>query len=105
LCNGIEEKFTMSDSFEKKVRAAAIAGWWTLLIGVVLFIIQWIAYLLLTSARPAWPLSLWGNGIGWDTVQSVWFWGAAALKLCLWLMALIVIWLTLWARQLRKDHQ
>jgi hypothetical protein len=42
----------MGDSFENKVRAAAVAGWWTLLIGVLSFIIQRIAYLLLTSARP-----------------------------------------------------
>ncbi len=37
------------------------------------------------------------------TVQIVWFWIAAIFKLCLWLLALVVICLTLWAaRQMRK---
>jgi hypothetical protein len=35
-------------------------------------------------------------------VQQVWFWAIAVLKFILWLMALVVVWLTLWARQLRK---
>jgi hypothetical protein len=47
-------------------------------------------------------LSLWGPGVDWNFVQHVWFWGTAAFKLCLWVLALLVIWLTLWARQLRK---
>ena len=32
----------------------------------------------------------------------VWFWGIAMLKFIVWLMVLIALWLTLWARQLRK---
>jgi hypothetical protein len=92
----------MDQTFENRLRAAARAGWWTLLIAVAFFVFQWIAYLWFASSRPAWPLALWGNGMNWETVQNVWFWGAAVFKLCLWFLALIVIWLTLWARQLRK---
>jgi hypothetical protein len=93
----------VNETFEGKLRAAAGAGWWTLLIGVVFFIFQWIAYLWIVSARPAWPLILWGNGVTWDTVQNIWFWGAAIFKFCLCILALIVVWLTLWERQLRKQ--
>jgi hypothetical protein len=93
----------MEEVFENRVWAAAAAGWWTLLIGAGFLVLQWIAYLLFMSTRPTWILSLWGNGISWDTVQNVWFWGAAIFKLCLWLFALIVTWLTLWAWQLRKQ--
>jgi hypothetical protein len=92
----------MNDIFEKKVRAAAVAGWWTLLITVAFITLQWVVYLAVMSARPAWLLSMWGPGMDWTFVQNVWFWAIAVLKFGLWLMALVVIWLTLWARQLRK---
>ena len=38
----------------------------------------------------------------WPFVQQVWFWAIVVLKFILWLMVLVVIWLTLWARRLRK---
>ena len=90
------------NDFEKKVRAAAVAGWWTVLIDVLFITLQWIIYLIIMSARPAWLLSMWGPGTDWPFVQQVWFWAIVFLKFVLWLMILIVIWLTLWARQLRK---
>jgi hypothetical protein len=94
----------MNDTFEKRVRAAAVAGWWTLLIAVAFLLIQWIVYLLVMSAHPAWVLSLWGPDTTWSFFQTVWFWGIAILKLCLWPQAIVVLWLTLWARQLRKKQ-
>jgi hypothetical protein len=93
----------MDTTFEMRVRTAATAGWWTLLIGAAFLTLQWILFLLVMSARPAWILSLWGGGLDWENVRNVWFWGAAVFKLCLWLLALAVVWLTLWARQLRKN--
>ena len=94
----------MNETFESKLRASARAGWWTLLIGVAFLSFQWIVYLLLISAKPSWPLALWGKGISWETIQYLWLSGAAIFKLCLWLLALAVLWLTLWARQLRKPE-
>jgi hypothetical protein len=92
----------MNDIFEKRVRAAAVAGWWTLLIAVLFLTLQWIAYLFVTNARPEWVKDMWGPNINWEFVQNLWFWVVAIFKMCVWLMALVVIWLTLWARQLRK---
>ena len=92
----------MDETCERRVRAAAIAGWWTLLIGAAFLVLQWIIFLLVMSARPGWLLRLWGGGIDWDSVRTVWFLGTAVFKLCLWLLALAVVWLTLWARQIRK---
>jgi len=95
----------MNDAFEVRVRAAAMAGWWTLLIAAIVLTIQWLAYLFLISSRPAWLLTLWGPGIDWGTVQYLWVLLLAILKLAVWLCALPVLWLTLWARQLRKRSQ
>lgn len=96
----------MNDPFEKKVRSAAVAGWWVVLIAVAFLTLMWLAYLAFTSTRPGWLLTLWGPGVDWPFVQHVWFWVMAIFKFCVWLMVLAVLWLTLWARQLRKaDRQ
>ena len=92
----------MNDAFEKRVRAAAVAGWWVVLIAIAVIVLQWIIYLAVMQAHPAWVLSMWGPNMDWTFVQMVWFWGIAAMKFILWLMAVIALWLTLWARQLRK---
>jgi hypothetical protein len=92
----------MSDGFERKVRAAAVAGWWTLLVAAVVLLLQWLAYLFVMSSRPAWVISLWGPGATWEFVQKVWWLGTALLKVLLLVFAIPCLWLTLWARQLRK---
>ncbi len=92
----------MSDTFEKRVRSAAVAGWSTLLIGVVFLLVQWLAYLAFMSIRPRFLLSFWGPDTTWPFVQAVWFWATALFKFFLWLFAMIVVWLSLWARQLRR---
>jgi hypothetical protein len=94
----------MNDTFEKKVRAAAVAGWWVVLIAVVFVVLQWIIYLAVMNARPAWVLSMWGPEVDWAFVHTVWFWGIVVLKFIVWLLALAALWLTLWARRLRKAN-
>jgi uncharacterized membrane protein len=37
----------MDEIFIKKVRSAAVAGWWTVLIAYCLLLFQWFAYLLI----------------------------------------------------------
>jgi len=91
----------MNDAFEQKIRAAAVAGWWTLLIAAAFLTLQWLAFLAVMSSHPGWVMALWGPGVSWSFVQNLWFWMAAVFKLSLWLAAVVVIWLTLWARRLR----
>lgn len=92
----------MNDNLGTKMRCAAVAGWWTLLIATAIFLFQWILYLILVPAQPAWLLTLWGPGATWELVRTVWFWFLAGYKVCLYLVAFLLVWLTLWARQLRK---
>ena len=93
----------MEDIFEKRVRAAAIAAWWTILVGVVFLVLQWILYLVFMSAHPVWLLWLWGPDASWPFVQTVWFWAAALFKAFLWMLAVIALWLTFWSRKLREQ--
>jgi hypothetical protein len=94
----------VNSTFEKKVRTAAIAGWWVALIALAFVALQWIIYLAVVHARPGWVLSMWGPNLDWPFVQIVWFWGIAVMKFVLWLVVLIALWLTLWARQLKKHN-
>jgi hypothetical protein len=97
----------MNDSFEKKVRAAAVAGWWVVLFAYAILVMTWIVYLTIMSNQPAWLLAMWGQGdVNWAFVQTLSLWFLAVFKTAVWLMILAVLWLTLWARQLRKlDRQ
>jgi hypothetical protein len=92
----------MNDSFERKVRGAGVAGWWTLLVGAAVLVVQWFAYLFMMRARPAWATFLLGPGATWDYLLNVWWLATVFLKGLLFVLALPCLWLTLWARQLRQ---
>jgi hypothetical protein len=94
----------MKDNFQRRVHAAAVAGWWTLLIAVLFLAAVWFVFLRLMSARPVWFQSLWSPAMTWETVQSFTLWMVSVLKLCIWLAFLIVVWLSLWARKLGKQQ-
>lgn len=95
----------MDDVFEKRIGAAAAAAWRTVLVGIVLLMIQWGMYLIFTASQPAWLRRLWGPDMSWPFVKTVWFWAAAGIKAFLWILALLALWLTLWAKQLRKVNR
>jgi hypothetical protein len=92
----------MHEHLERRVRAAAVAGWWTLLAGFAVLLVQWFAYLFMSRARPEWATFLLGPGVSWDYLLQVWWIGTALFKGLLLVLALPCLWLTLWARQLRK---
>ena len=92
----------MDDLFTKKVRAAAVAGWWTLLIFYCILLLQWLAYVLIMSRQPLGALCIWGAGATWPEIRTTWLWAMVAFKLIVGIMLLVVVWLTLWARQLSR---
>jgi uncharacterized protein (TIGR02246 family) len=94
----------MNPDFERRIRGAAVAGWWTLLVAAAVLLLQWFAYLLVMSWRPAWATPLIGPGVTWDDIQHAWWWGTAILKILLVALAIPCLWLTLWARELRKER-
>jgi hypothetical protein len=61
----------MDEIFTKKVRTAAVAGWWTLLIVYCILLIQWLAYVLIMSRQPAGLLCVGEKALhGWKFVLS-----------------------------------
>ncbi len=92
----------MEDTLTKRVRAAAVAGWWTVLIAWCIIVVQWMAYLLIMARQEAGFLYLWGAGFTWAEIRIIWMWGIVVMKLCIGVMLFVVIWLSPWARQLAK---
>jgi hypothetical protein len=93
----------MNDDFERKVRGAGVAGWWTVLATAAVLTLQWLAYLVVMSSQPAVILSLWGT-TSWPEVQHLWLLATVLLKIFVFVLAILCLWLTLWARQLRKGR-
>ena len=94
----------MNDDFERKVKGAAVAGWWTVLVAAAALLLQWVAYLVVMSSRPAWVLSLWGSGVSWPEMQHLWLLATVVLKILVLVLSILSLWLTLWVRQLRKGR-
>lgn len=92
----------MDEAFIKKVKASAVAGWWTVLIAYCILLVQWIAYLVIMKTQPAAMLCVWGGGMTWPEIRDIWLLAMVAYKLGIAMMIFIAIWLTLWARQLAK---
>ena len=95
----------MNEPLPQRVRAAASAGWWTILIGGIWITVGWLIWLAILRNRDAcgWMLELWGGEpLGWSDVQSLVLRVIALMKVILLAMLLIVIWLTFWARGLRR---
>jgi hypothetical protein len=93
----------MNGESAQRVRSAAIAGWWTLLIATVFLAVQWVGYLIIIGSKPDWILRFWGGGdMDWGTIQTIWIWMTAVFKLIVWVAAMLVIWLSLWARRLAR---
>ncbi len=92
----------MDVGFDKKVRDAAIAGWWTILIVAGFLTVLWFVSLGIFSAKPSWMAALLGPDVSWATIQTVTLWCVAVFKLCLWVMVAVVVWLSLWARRLGR---
>lgn len=99
-----QRKVAMTDAFENRVKAGAAAGWYVVAVAAGFVTLAWLLYLGLMSARPAWVLSLWGPDLTWPLAQRICLAAIAALKCCVWLMAFGALWLTLWARRLRKTE-
>ena len=95
-----------NDDFETRLRAAARAAWWVFVISLILTIVGWLGYLALGAG---WldgliKLGLYGPvSHGKLVYVTLWYVGLfKIIVLCLFLGALF---LTLWARLLRRGKR
>ena len=80
------------------IRSAAVAGWWTVLIGAIWLTISWLIWMVILKKKPSWLITLWGDNLSWDQVQSIMITFMAVAKIILLVFVLLSIWLTLWSR-------
>ena len=94
----------MNETLQKRVRSAAVAGWWTILIAAAWMTLAWLAFLVILNTEPGWLLKLWGGGdLDWPDVQMIVLYFFSVFKLMLFAVVIVVIWLTLWSRRLRRE--
>ncbi|MEI6806588.1 MAG: hypothetical protein WCK49_08815 [Myxococcaceae bacterium] len=91
----------MDELFAQRLKAASRAGWWMLLIAVGMQLIQWGAYSYLMAKQPEGLLALLGPDMSWEAFQEICIWFATAFKLAIWVLFLLVVWVSLWAKQSR----
>ena len=96
------KEICMDEMFIKKVRTAAVAGWWTVLIAYCLLLLSWFSYLMIMKIRLEGVVCLLGKGVTWEEIPTIWLWGMVAYKLSVAIMLFVVICLTLWTKKLAK---
>lgn len=91
----------MEETLHKRVKAAAGAAWWTVLIFAVGLTVSWFAALCLIHTRPAFATWLMA-GQSWETLSVIYVWMFGVLKLIVLTALMLAVWLSLWACRLRR---
>ncbi len=92
----------MTRTFTQRVQTAASAGWCTIIIAVIWLSLTWIGNLAMQYYQPGWIQTLWGGNITWDKINWVVIMFTAVVKVILFTLVMITIWLTIWGRKLGK---
>jgi len=94
----------MDESLPKRVGAAAVAGWWTVLIAVAWLLVGWMVWMAILRARPDWLLILWGleESGDWKLVRTLTLWFFGVFKVVVLVAVMIVVWLSIWAGKLKR---
>ncbi len=91
----------MSGPLYKRVRAAAVAAWWTVLIGAVLVAFQWFGFVHIVRVKPHWLQDMAG-GMDWANIEAFGLTMIVIVRLLIFVLLLVTIWLSIWANRLKK---
>ena len=87
----------------KRVRAAAGAGWWTMLIVLIYALLQWCGFLAIIHYQPYWIRSWWGGGdLDWPEIHQLLLLFQAIFELVMLVALVVVVWMSIWARKLKR---
>lgn len=89
--------------FETKLKCAVGAGWCTLIVGILLITLSWVVFLIAAESIGFSKLisALWG-GMPFREVRPIWLHYIAVAKMILFAGFLVVLFLTIWLKNLRK---
>jgi len=85
-----------------KVRAAARAGWWTVILISLFMTGGWFLAIALLRAQPEWASTFWPGKVDWDEIRTIYIWAFGMMKMMVWLMVGLTIWLTFWGGRLKR---
>lgn len=93
----------MNEPLVKRVRDAAWATWMVLAILAVWMTVAYFFWLAVLHYRMEWVRFLWGGrDLTWSEMQWITLWFFGGFKLGLFAVLAAAIWLTLFARRLRR---
>ena len=92
----------MEMDLASKVRAAARAGWWTVILVSLIMTGAWFLAIAIVGAQPAWLGKIWPGEVDWDEIQALYVRFFAVFKMIVWTMIALTIWLTCWGARLRR---
>lgn len=95
----------MNDAFAIRVRAAATALWWTVLIAVLWVMAMWLLWMGLLHSRPDFVIWAMGGSVTGDQVHWVMIVAIMVARFFVLILILTAIWLSFWARRLRRLTQ
>jgi hypothetical protein len=85
----------------RALRLAIRAGWWTVLVGVLILAYAYVAGLLVLKIHPGLVTAVSG-GVDLQEFRNAWFYFLAAFKFLLLVAVLLLIWAHLWTRSLMR---
>ncbi len=91
-----------TDLFQRRLATAVRAGWCTVLIWFCLLMVSWLIWLVFMHVQPEWVHFLWGGKLEWSTMQEMTLWFYGVFKMMLWAFVMVVLFLTLWLRGLKR---
>jgi hypothetical protein len=91
--------------FAKRVASAAKAGWIAYLISLLIVCGYWALAVWGISTKPAWLVSLLGgsDSVTWQQLRGLWYSEFVVFDDFFIIALAVLIWLSLWARKLKKD--
>ena len=93
----------MGSDFHTKVRTAAVAGWWSTALMWALLYVTYFIYIFAMGSHPAWMMSVLGPDLDWQFIARVWVVSIVGFKSVAFMMLIASLWLTLWARGLKRS--
>jgi hypothetical protein len=79
-----------------------VAGWWCTLVTWVLLYISYFWFIALERSHSAWYQGVWGPDVDWKFIGRAGLLAFVAFKLLAFMLFISSLWLTLWARGLRR---
>ncbi|MFO7900188.1 MAG: hypothetical protein R6V58_14155 [Planctomycetota bacterium] len=95
----------MADQFTVRVRTAAVATWWAVLIGFIWMAVSFVLWRVVLGSCSLTELvqDAWGPGFDAVTMNRVTLVFFGVFKLILFVWVLLAVYLSLWARGLRQQ--